>query len=175
MLLKHHAFTLIEVLLSMLILTILISFSCQNYNQFISRQTLVSNTQQLYLFLKLAQSHAIKYNQKIYVHFCQSGNTTAWNMAQSDQSSCDCFNANHCLVGGVEFNEVMSDGQAVFINANEVTFSGQQASYNALRFSVNSGSIILNDHYGHRLKVIQSAMRLKICSPDSDQLGYPQC
>jgi len=172
---KLKSFTMVEMLISMLILIILSSLANQAYHYLFSQQALVASTKRLYLFLELAKSHSMKYNDKIYVHFCQLASSKEWRMAQSDQASCDCFVANSCLVNGRSFNQSLSDGKLVLIASSDITFSGQQASYNAMRFAVNSGSVTLNDSRGNRLKVIQSAMRLRICSPDSAQFGYKKC
>ncbi|MFT7054365.1 MAG: type IV fimbrial biogenesis protein FimT, partial [Psychromonas sp.] len=40
---------------------------------------------------------------------------------------------------------------------------------------VNAGSVTLHDNNGNKLQVIQSSMRLRLCSPDTAQLGYEQC
>lgn len=154
---------------------ILLSIASQTYHQMFSRQALLASSKDAYQFLTLAKSHAIKYNHKVYVYFCPKGNSGEWIMAQSDQNSCDCSVQNSCLVNGIEFNQPLTDGKLVFTSSTNITFTGLKASYNAMRFSVNAGTILLNDNYGNRLKVIQSAMRLRICSPDSDQLGYKKC
>lgn len=173
--LKSNAFTMVELLISVLILIILITLSAPSFHALFSQQILLTSTKRLHHFLAFANSQSIKLNQKVYVHFCEKESTSAWRMALSDQTSCDCYVANHCLVNGQEFNQSLSDGQWVLITPSDVTFTGLQASYNAMRFSVNSGSITLNDSYGHRLKVIQSTMRLRICAPDNDLMGYKKC
>ena len=171
----EKAFTLIELLITLAVLMILITFANQSYHQLFSQQALVASTDRLYQFLGLAKSQSIKYNKKVFVHFCQQGATQEWRMAQSENSSCDCFVQDNCLVNGVEYNQILSDGKLVFISENDITFTGLQASYSSMRFSVNAGSITLNDDRGNKLKVIQSIMRLRICSPDGDRLGYKKC
>lgn len=175
MLKQRNAFTLIEMLISMLILAILIGLSTHLYPYLFSEQALLASTDRLYHFLALAQSQSLKYNRKIYVHFCHHQHADIWRMAQSDQTACDCFSANSCLIDGVRYNQPLSDGRLVFLDASDITFTGQQASYNTMRFSVNSGSITLKDSKGQSLKVIQSSLRLRICAPDSAFAGYPQC
>ena len=171
----QKAFTLIELLICLAVLMILISVASVNYNNLFSQQALVASADKLYHFLVLAKSQSIKYNKKVYVHFCQLGTTDEWRMAQSENGSCDCFSVNSCTVNGVQYNETLSDGKRVFTSESDITFTGLQASYNPMRFSVNAGSITLRDDNGHTLKVIQSAMRLRLCAPDLDQLGYKKC
>lgn len=170
-----NAFTVLELLISMLVLMILISISNQTYHSLFSHQALFASTDRLYKFLALAKSQSIKNNQKIYVHFCQRGNTGEWRMAQSDQANCDCFVANDCSVNGVQYNQQLSDSYLVSIAESDITFTNFNTSYNTMRFTVKSGSVTLNDSSGHRLKVIQSAMRLRVCAPDNAQFGYNKC
>lgn len=171
----QKAFTLIELLISLAVLMILISVASQNYNHLFSQQALVASADKLYHFLVLAKSQSIKYNKKVYVHFCLQEATNEWRMAQSEQDHCDCFIANNCTVNGVQHNEILTDGKWVSTSKADITFTSLQASYNPMRFSVNAGSVTLKDEHGHRLKVIQSAMRLRLCAPDVAQLGYQQC
>ena len=172
---RQTAFTLVELLISLVVLMILISVANQSYHQLFSHQAIVASAERLYQFLGHAKSQSIKYNKKIFVHFCQQGTSQGWRMAQSEQSSCDCFVQNSCVVNGLEYNEVLSDGKLVFTSQNDITFTGLQASYSSMRFSVNAGSITLRDANENSLTVIQSVMRLRVCSADGDQFGYKQC
>ena len=172
---KQNAFTLIELLISLAVLMILIFIASQDYSRFFSRQALQASGENLYQFLGLAKSQSIKFNKKVYVHFCQKANTQAWDMAISEDTSCDCFVENSCVLNGQQQISSLNDGKLVFTSSSDITFSGLQASYNPMRFSVNSGSITLTDNDGYKLSVIQSAMRLRICTPDGDLLGYKQC
>lgn len=172
---KNGGFTLLELLIALAVLGILISAGVAAYSGIFAQQALAQKTERLYHFLSLAKSQAIKQNQKVFVHFCPLAVEGAWKMAMSDLSACNCSIANSCLLNGVEVSEVLSDGKKLFTSASDITFSGDQASYSAMRFSVNAGSVTLSDVNGRKLKVIQSIMRLRICSPDQAQLGYKKC
>lgn len=167
--------TLIELIVTLAVLGILISIGVNAYSGIFSQQELIQRTEHLYHFLRLARSQSIKHNKKVYVHFCQFNNTGEWKMAMAEQSSCDCFTASSCLLNGLEVVEELVDGKTLFTSPSDVTFNGDQASFSSMRFSVNPGSITLTDLNGARLKVIQSSMRLRICSPGQDQLGYKKC
>lgn len=172
---KQRAFTIIELLISLTVLMILISVATPAYNYLFSQQALVASGERLYQFLRLASVESRKQNKKIYVHFCQRGTTQEWAMAMSEDNSCQCFIENSCLVNGVQQRATLSDGDLVSTSIDDITFTGSQASYNPMRFTVNAGSITLSNTAGYKLKVIQSTMRLRICTPESAQLGYKQC
>ncbi|WP_413699849.1 Tfp pilus assembly protein FimT/FimU [Psychromonas sp. KJ10-10] len=172
---KQNAFTLIELLVAMTVLLILIAIGSQSYHRLFAHQALVSSAEKLYQFLKLANEESIKENKKVYVHFCQKGASSEWKMALSETSSRDCFIENSCLLNGKQQNTSLTDGKFVFTSPADITFSGNKVSYNTMRFSVNAGSVTLKDSDNNTIKVIQSAMRLRICTPNSARLGYQQC
>ncbi|MCP4321846.1 MAG: prepilin-type N-terminal cleavage/methylation domain-containing protein [Alteromonadales bacterium] len=172
---KQRAFTLVELIIALAVLLILFSVATPAYNYLFSQQELVSSAERLYLFLRLANAESRKQNKKVYVHFCQLGATQEWSMALSESSSCNCYIESSCLLNGQQQRSMLSDGNLVSTSVDDITFTGLQASYNPMRFTVNAGSITLSDSSGHKLKVIQSAMRLRICAPEGAQLGYKQC
>ncbi|MFT6985764.1 MAG: type IV fimbrial biogenesis protein FimT [Psychromonas sp.] len=176
---KNHytmiGFTLTELLVTLAVFGILIPMAVNGYSAIFAQQALIQKTERLYHFLRFAKSQSIKYNKKVYVHFCQQGNSGEWKMAMTDLPSCDCFVANSCLLNGLEHIEEVSDGKTLFTSASDITFNGNQASYSPMRFSINAGSVTLTDLTGYKLKVIQSTIRLRVCSPDQAQLGYKKC
>ena len=172
---KQNAFTLIELLIAMAVLLILIAVGSQSYHRLFAHQALVASAERLYQFLKLANEEAIKENKKVYVHFCQKAAASEWRMALSETSSCDCFIENSCLLNGKEQSSTLTDGKFVFTSDADITFSGNKVSYNTMRFSINAGSVTLKDSDNNTIKVIQSAMRLRICTPNSARLGYQAC
>ncbi len=172
---KNIGFTLIELLISVCIVARLVVITTSSYSGIIARQALLDNTDRLYFFLRLANTQSVKQNEKVYVHFCQFENSTKWDMAMTTLPACDCFTADSCLLNGVEKIKELTDGKVLSASASDITFSGQQASYSPMRFSVNAGSVTLTNSLGQKLKVIQSTMRLKVCAPDKAQLGYEKC
>lgn len=159
---NHSGFTFIELLVSLMVLMILVSVSVSNYGTVFGQQALVQKTEHLYHFLRLAQTQAIKDNQQIYVHFCQDGDS--WKMVMSDSSAVDS-----CLLNG----EQLTDGKKLLVD--EISFVANKVTYKPMRFGINAGTVTLRDSSGSKLSVIQSNIRLRICSPGSAQLGYEQC
>jgi type IV fimbrial biogenesis protein FimT len=171
--LNHRGFTFIELMITLIILGIVIAISTASFQSLIADQALSKAASQVYYTLQLAKTEAIKRNQKIYVKFCQQQST--WKMGMSDFSGCDCFSANSCQLDGVEKVQDLADGEKVLIDENDINFTNYQASYGALRFSVETGTVVLTSRDNKKLSVIQSAMRLRVCAPDEAYLGYKQC
>lgn len=173
MLFISKGFTLIELIISLVILAVIVAIANASYRGILANQALAHRAEQIYYTLQLARTEAVKRNKKIYVHFCQQ--QQIWKMGISDLSSCDCFVANSCNLDGIEKVQAITDGDVLFINNGDITFTSLQASYNTLRFSVNSGTITLSNNQQKSLAVVQSAMRLRICAPGESQLGYSKC
>ena len=170
-----NGFTLIELLVTILVLSILVTIGISSYQRFFAQQALTQKAEHLYHFLRHANTQAIKTNKRIYVHFCQNSSSGNWAMGMTDQAECDCFSVNSCVLNGREIVKELVDGKQLFINKSDISFSGLQASYAPMRFSVNPGAVQFSDVSGNKLKVIQSRMRLRICSPGVASMGYREC
>lgn len=172
---NKKGFTLVELGVTLVVSMILISIGVSSYGRFFAKQKLVYRAERIYHFLRLATSQSIKQNKKIYVHFGQLDNTGVWKMVMAEQSNCDCFVANSCLINGMQVDQDLADGKTIFISPSDIKFVGNKVSFSPMRFSVNSGSITLTDINDNKLKVIQSTMRLRICAPGKAHSGYKKC
>ena len=168
-------FTLIEIAVVLLISSILISMSVRSYRQVFGQQELVEKTQYLYNFLRFANSLSKKINKKVYVHFCDSNNDKSWMMFITKNDSCDCLTKNTCQLDEDDKLEELVNGTNLFILNEDMKFQGNKISYSPMRFNTQQGSVTLTNTNDVKLKVIQSRMRLRICSVAQSRLGYPKC
>lgn len=164
-------FTLIELIISMAILSIIAA--AISYQGLMADQALKHRAEQVYFTLQLAKTEAVKRNKKIYVNFCQQ--QASWRIGMSEQSSCDCFTENSCQLGGVEKVQALVDGEELFIDNGAITFSDSQASYNPLRFSVETGTVTITNSEQKSLSIKQGTNRLRICAPGAPGLGHAEC
>jgi type IV fimbrial biogenesis protein FimT len=172
---NEKGFTLFELIISLFVIGVMSAFGIASYQGIMANHTLSYRTDQIYYTLQFAKSEAVKRNKKIYVHFCQQA--SIWKMGISEEPYCDCFSTNACHLDGIEYVQELVDGKTLFIDEGAITFTGDQTSYGALRFSVETGAITLKNNQQNALSIIQSAMRLRVCAPTSSSslLGYPKC
>jgi len=169
----HKGFTLFELILCIVIIGMISMLGITSYQGMVANQALTYRAERVFYTLQLAQSEASKRNTKIYVHFCHQGDT--WKMGLSETSYCDCFTSLSCQLDGVQQVFPLADGHRLFTSEDDISFSKQQASFGPFRFSVKLGHITLTNNQQQSLSVIQSATRLRLCSPSGDQLGQPIC
>ena len=169
----NKGFTLFELIISLLILGLISVVGISSYKALIANQALTSRIDQIYYTLQFAKSEAIKRNKKIYVQFCNQ--QQSWKIGISESSHCDCFTQGSCQLSGIEKIQDAADGQILLIDDEAITFTSNQTSYDTMRFSVETGSLTLKNSEGNSLSIIQSAMRMRVCSKEKAQLGYPKC
>ncbi|RBW46092.1 type IV pilin [Psychromonas sp. B3M02] len=170
---KGEGFTLVELMIGLALISIVLAISAASYQTLVANQALSHATNQVYYTLQLAKTEAIKRNKKVYVHFCQQ--LANWYVGMSEESGCDCFTVNSCQLDGVDNVQHLVDGEQVMISQANMKFVDDQASYGALRFTVKTGSVTLTNQHQGALSVIQSAMRLRVCSPGKAALGHKKC
>jgi len=169
----YQGFTLFELIISLIIIGIISTLSLSSYSGIVANQALASRANQVYYTLQWAKSEAIKRNKKIYVKFCEQ--EAQWKMGVSETPHCDCFTPDSCQLAGDEKVQPLADNHQLFIDKSLLTFTGDQASYGPMRFSVETGTIVLSNSENNALSIIQSASRLRICSPNATSLGQPIC
>ncbi|OUS30400.1 hypothetical protein A9Q98_05255 [Thalassotalea sp. 42_200_T64] len=114
---KIHGFTLIEVLVSILILTILASVAAPSFLQSFSDKKLVSASEELYSNLQLARSEALTRSVPIYWSAASLG-TKNWQFGMSAGEYCDPkvtsnVTAKACVL-------TIDDGDGQFSAANDL-------------------------------------------------------
>ena len=170
---NNKGFTLVELLIGIALLSIVIAISASSYQTLLANQALSNAANKVYYTLQLAKTEAIKRNVKVYVQFCHR--LEQWSVGLSEESGCDCFTHNSCQLDGVDSVQSLVDGEKVTLSQTNMKFAANQASYGALRFTVKTGSVTLTNEHQGALSIIQSAMRLRVCSPGEAALGYKKC
>lgn len=188
---KDVGFTLIEVLVVMAITTIAITLAAPSWERAAQKRRLTNATEQVAVFLLVAQGEAQKRNQKVSLVFNRIGNED-WCVGSSiGASACDCTETNsvslqYCAVDGVEQRIESSTFQSAhLIQASDtqpgsgdaiITFDPIRGTLQPAgdRLQLTFGSA--NDEFRLRL-VIGPTGLLTTCNPDSSRIvaGYKLC
>ncbi len=160
---RMSGFTLMELIITILVMTILLGIGVPSYLQFKEDNTLLGAAQALYADIQFARSEAIKRNtDDVVVHLFQTGNDWCYQVSDNvDCDSCadsDCDIHNDNILRGVSW--------ASYPNVS-MTSSTSDVQIQSRRATMNSNQIIFS--YGQTGKEVEVRTtplgRVFICTP----------
>lgn len=168
---RISGFTLIELIITILVMTILLGIGVPSYMQFKEDNTLLGAAQALYSDFQFARSEAIKRNtDTVAVRFF--GLDGAWCYRVSDNASCNSCSSTSCDIhgDGIVRGVLQSDYPNVNISVSTAISSGSSAAVpiQARRSTINAANVIFT--YGSNTsKQIQLSTtllgRVLMCTP----------
>ena len=195
---KHRGFTLIELMITLIVVAVLLTMGVPSMASYFDRQKIKAAGEQLYADLQLARSEAIARNTPIRIHVAANGSAT-WAYGVSNVDNCDLSVTDptdatactlvvddgdlsvHGIEGAVDTDDKVlqrytsAEHQDIalsrtgFLNGNQITFDPSNGTAIG-----NSGNLLLTSPNGRHLLVKVNPLGLvRICSPDSSVNGYP--
>ncbi|MDG1733512.1 MAG: GspH/FimT family protein [Thalassotalea sp.] len=183
--------TLIEVLITILIISILAGVAGPSFLRSFETRKLVSATEQLYSNLQLARSESLARSSNIYVRLTGSG-SNSWRYGISETSNCDpsLSNSNdaacYLVVDDGDGNIVAGDDHVLHTtdgaDHKDITIAldfpdmvNEEITFNPMNGTSSlSGSFVLTNSLGDTATVKLSKLgTAKICSNDIG--GYKNC
>ena len=165
-----HAFTLLEFLVTLLIISIMMTVGIPSFHTMITKHRLKGATETIYSDLQLARLEAIKRNKKISFSF-KTGNAKNWCYAIHDGITCNCNIPDNCT---------LDDKSAIVISGHvfkgidlDTNFRKGTTSFNPVRGAANGGSITLSANEISSKVIVSTRGRIRICS--QDLMDYPGC
>ena len=162
----RNGFTLVEVLITMVIVGILITITVPIYTDYIHDNRLKSAAETFYAGLNNARSEAIKQNKVVNVVY-KSG--TNWCVGYTTASSCDCAVAGQCNLGQVESSRFVGTTLALSNGmATQTSFDGDRGIVSV------TGTVTFSAASGDAISVILNKLGFaRICSANLS--GYQSC
>lgn len=169
-------FTLIELMISVVVLSIIAGFSAISLNNLFVKKRVENAAIKVYTDLRYAQSEAIKFNSPVYVSF--SSTTNAWCYGMSLNQPCDCQVANSCKIvdqkkvtSHVPFKDVSLVKSKFAGNKNYTVFDPRKGF--AIGGGIKNGTVWLSSANNELMAVVVSRTgRVRLCSPSIN--GYSQ-
>lgn len=184
---RKEGFSLIEVMVTLVVLAIGLAMAFPNWEQSTQKRRLTSSAEQLASFLTEAQGSAIKHNSELTVSL-QHTNATQWCLgAVLGGTACDCTvtdttNASFCAIDGAPqvLDQSLFGTTAMPAHSTDTTFTfepirgimasadlGNEHSYNLLS---------ANSQFALQVNVLPTG-RVRVCAYDSAKKvpGYADC
>ena len=199
---KNQGFTLVELMITVLILSILLGVGLPSFLSSFDEKRLITATEQVYGHLQQARIEAITRSDDATLTFAGAGTTTwVYGYAQGS-AACDttktvptdvnaCFvviNDGDAIVHGIDGDndnvlDIDNDDKVLkrFTGSDftDVTMalssfsSGSKITFNSLRGLSDSGQITLTSGLGKQLRITVSAIGLiKVCAPGASVANY---
>lgn len=176
---SHFAgFTLIELMLTIVVLAILLAIAVPSFTSQFQKQRLKGAAERLVSEIQFARNEAVGSNNEILVN-AQSGGGTNWciglGVANPGGSECDCDAGTNCQINGEDRLVEADDYNGVTMTAVDTT----------IRFDTVRGlpdgavpDFDFDGEDGNRVGVrVNPVGRVSICSPSGNKkVGeYPDC
>ena len=174
---NNRAFSLPELLISMVLMATLLSLAVPSFQRILERQRLSSAAESLYAQLQLAKVLALKHQQNIRLSFSLV-DANHWCYGLS-YSACNCWQTNSCLVNGLEHVIKHTEFPGISIAGTAVPW-GNGAIFEPRQGNVTAGGATLaSENYQIRIKTSGQG-RIRICNDHSLQTKtdldvYPVC
>ncbi|PHS72766.1 MAG: hypothetical protein COB22_04085 [Cycloclasticus sp.] len=172
----QKGFTLIELIITVVILGILVALAAPSMFEILERRKLKGAAESFQVDLMFAKTEAIKRNTPVRIQFkFDTVDPSQWCYGIKVNAACDCLTANSCEVDGVEKVVNRSDyGNNVLITGNAVGFAGGIVSFTPLRGQTIAGNATFSLADGAEIKVSTNIRgRTTICS--NSGLGMEGC
>ncbi|WP_367987085.1 GspH/FimT family protein [Vibrio sp. NTOU-M3] len=166
-----RGFTLLELLLTVVVLSILLTVAIPNFDKLTSNAQMTRLADDLQGFLIQSKSEAVWRNQDLWAHFTLPTNPTPagdWKVTLTDSDIANAGNKILILDGALFKDVVISSSYS----SNRVKLTGS-------RGRISGGNLkfyrVGNSNQTLQLKTGVAASRIMICGVGGSYYGYPSC
>ena len=193
---QARGFTLIELIITLLVVSLLLTMAVPGMYRFFDSKRLIGAAEQAYSHLQLVRMEAIARSRTMSANFSANGSTT-WQYGVSHNSMCDLTtiavtDANACVVvtddgdgnadpgdGSVDTGDLVlmrfsdTDHHRVSMNIANFASGNTQIQFDSVRGTATAGDINFTSEGGKQLKVKVGMLgQIRVCSPDGSMSRY---
>lgn len=175
----QNGVTLIELMVTVIVLSILAALAIPAYQTMVEKRRLRGAAETLSGELQFAKMESIKTTTPVRIDFTVT-DAANWCYGVST-AGCDCTTAGSCTINGAEKVISSADYPNISVDATSASppWGAGGASFNPLRSTVLAGgATFYSDHFAVRVTT-SGIGRIKICNdagmPKADFGGYPSC
>jgi len=175
---KHRGFTLVELLITLVVIALLTGVAAPAMARFIDNARLHAATEQLSSELARARSHAITHQQVIY--FSLQGTDSQWCFGWGTKRDCRCTATppeDSCTTGtgnGTQTHRFLSaDYHGIRLRLPGANRSERLLRFSPVRGTATGASIILSNRRSEQHVVVSPLGRIRRCTVGAT--GYSRC
>jgi type IV fimbrial biogenesis protein FimT len=176
---SESGFTLIELIMTMAIMAITLTFVVSGMSELISRGRLDSSAQKLYDLLTLARSEAIVRNRNLFVNITDGA---SWCIGLDDTAACNCGTSGDCSIDGAEKVIQSTDFSGIMLDDGGGLASFRFDPRNGIPEQTNNNAYTqstytFSNSAGNGLSIVINPVgRLRVCSSTTPPFrGYASC
>lgn len=179
-LIRPAGFTLVELLITILVLAVLVSLAVPAFQTSIEKRRLVEAAEAVFSQVQFARSESLKQSRDLLVDATTNGSTTWCVGISQNTAGCTCSTTASCVItqGGTS-NVEKTLASSAFSNIR-MTNTSFEIVFSRLRGTLAGvgNTVVLKSPSNLELRVVVSALgRIRMCSPAGagNVGGYPTC
>lgn len=170
---QPHGLTLVELLVVVAISAILLAVAIPSFVSLIHANRLRGAADVLLADLRLSGTESTKRAENVLVSFQQDADGSNWCYGLNLNASCDCREANSCLIDGTEHVTRGTNYSGILVTPTHSNYW-----FKPRRSTVTAGNVTFTAQNGKQLTVVISGYgRIRPCSPSGNVniSGFPTC
>lgn len=170
--------TLIELLVTVVVLGILATVAVPSFSNFLDKQRILGAAQSVTNFIKLARTESLKTSSSSI--FVVDNTSSGWCVGittASGAASCDCFALSSCTVNG-QLQAVTNENFPNVVMDTPVVGSTTTAAFESVRGTISSPTPVVefSNTTGGDLTITSTLLgSTSTCNNGSSYGGYPEC
>jgi prepilin-type N-terminal cleavage/methylation domain-containing protein len=176
---RHRGFTMVEVMMSLVLVAIGSTLALPSYRDMIEKRQLTNSAEQLAAFVSSVQGISTRTNRVVTVSYSRA-NHEEWCIGaviNADDTACNCTQDLSCTIDGQEFvlNQDLSNGSELMHS-----ITGDTYSFDPVR-GLSNASLTMELHTDSRdfnlNLMVNNTGRVILCSDDAEHAipGYDVC